>query len=205
MLIVRAPHQGAASVLGPADGLTAESGGREIGILGGLPGLQRNQMRRNRTRSTPAHALKPNDGFQVVTGGESAAQQIGDPMTPTPSHVATDELIETLERRRTKSMAFEREFGLEGRTICPDDLDALFVTLSISEASALISALKESKRMRTELERWMIASVERPSAGGIMEPIGLWCQGCDEEAPSLAALKHKSTCVLAALQPQGEK
>ena len=82
----------------------------------------------------------------------SLAKTFGDTMTPTPSHVATDELIETLERRRTKSMAFEREFGLEGRTICPDDLDALFVTLSISEASALISALKENKRMREALE-----------------------------------------------------
>lgn len=149
-------------------------------------------MRRNRTRSTPAHALKPNDGFQVVTGGESAAQQIGDPMTPTPSHVATDELIETLERRRTKSMAFEPKFG-----------DALFVTLSISEASALISALKENKRLRealsdaTEAIIMMSGSSDFASDG----QAGAWWTKFRDEKFYPAILFLTTT---AALQPQGD-
>ena len=91
----------------------------------------------------------------------------------------TDELIETLERRRTKSMAFEREFGLEGRTICPDDLDALFVTLSISEASALISALKENKRMREALTETQVnlelveqVPIKDPDYGSEVEALG---------------------------------
>ncbi|MBL8780041.1 MAG: hypothetical protein JNL06_03770 [Alphaproteobacteria bacterium] len=139
--------------------------------------------------------MKPNDGFQVVTGGESAAQQIGDPMTPTPSHVATDELIETLERRRTKSMAFEREFGLEGRTICPDDLDALIVTLSISEASALISALKENKRLR---EAGAAVFAVMPTARGT----ALFDFATTQEEIVLARALEG---MRAALQPQGEK
>ena len=98
----------------------------------------------------------------------SLAKTFGDTMTPTTSHVATDELIETLERLEkgfllpvSPSWLHDaiRHYARNVEWDIPDDGSALDryagsdVATVLNHLPALISALKENKRMRGVFER----------------------------------------------------
>lgn len=93
-----------------------------------------------------------------------------------------DNLIEELTRRQTKAMAFEREHGLEA-----------IVTLSIGHMAAILSALKENKRMREALEFYAAKETWHGRVGdkgALLQPV---------------ATDDGGRRARAALQPQGEK
>lgn len=96
----------------------------------------------------------------------SLAKTFGDTMTPTTSHVATDELIETLERLEkgfllpvSPSWLHDaiRHYARNVEWDMPDDGSALDryagsdVATVLNHLPALISALKENQRMREAL------------------------------------------------------
>ena len=124
----------------------------------------------------------------------SLAKTFGDTMTPTPSHVATDELIETLERLEkeatpgpwwAKRIDYE-EYGIdvsfeinaprkspvfqtimverhEVASVRADWANCELVTALRNHLPALISALKENKRLR-EVGSKILAKLDHPTA-----------------------------------------
>lgn len=135
----------------------------------------------------------------------SLAKTFGDTMTPTTSHVATDELIETLERLEkgfllpvSPSWLHDaiRHYARNVEWDIPDDGSALDryagsdVATVLNHLPALISALKENKRMRGVIER--LGSSE---AFDVARDLG----------PDDKELVARMDYARAALQPQGEK
>lgn len=112
-----------------------------------------------------------------------------------------DNLIEELTRRQTKAMAFEREHGLEG-----------LVTLSIDEAGAILSALKENKRLREALATVVSDSAIKGAisyfeARGDADHNGVRYIPNDELRleSELKEMLARTEAALPALQPQGGK
>ncbi len=174
-------------------------------------------------------------------------------MTPTPSHVATDELIETLERLEKEATPGPWEW--EGRTVSDGHVfipecsslgdtciqlthdyegyahDCDLLAFLRNHLPALISALKENKRMRDALEdeRRGAETIDADCAdasdrlarlaalvsdlavgtpyGHKVKAYGRFCLGQGPD-PLLEVLPHEqegSESYRAALQPQGEK
>ena len=134
-------------------------------------------------------------------------------MTPTPSHVATDELIETLERLEkgfllpvSPSWLHDaiRHYARNVEWDIPDDGSALDryagsdVATVLNHLPALISALKENGRFRE-----VLAFIRRGIGRGKIDDAMILLPYAPDATE--ADVKPLSALIDAALQPQGEK